>query len=143
MLSETLGYFPGISKIWPIFLVLLGGGFIIIFMNKGKVEIPMMGIGVSLVLLSIFFFYLNYTNWSNLKILWPIFIGITGIAFGVSSLYTRLKVFKYISLGLVSLSVALLLIFSISYKFWPISITLLGISFLLVSIQEKKHDHKK
>ncbi len=142
MLADTLGYFSGIHKIWPIFPALLGTGFILIFMNKGKVEIPMMGIGVFLVLISTFFFYLNYTAWINLKTLWPLFIGFIGIAFGVSSLYTRLNVFKYISLGLVSLSISFLLIFSISYNFWPISITLLGISLLLVGIYEKKYVKK-
>lgn len=143
MLSETLGYFSGIFKIWPIFPAILGGGFILLFMNKGKVEIPMMGIGVFLVLISLLFFYLNYTSWASLKNLWPLFIGFVGIAFGVSSLYTKLKVFRYIALGLVVLSISFLLIFSISYKFWPISITLLGMSLLLVSIQEKNYVTKK
>lgn len=143
LLSETLGFFSGIYKIWPILPALLGGGFILIFMNKGKVEIPMMGIGVLLMLSSILFFYLNYTSWSTLINLWPLFIGFVGISFGVCSLYTRLKVFKYLSLGLVSLSITFLLIFSISYKFWPISITLLGLSFLLISIQENKYANKK
>jgi len=140
ILSETLGYLPGIYKIWPIFISVLGAGFIILFMNKGKVEIPMVGIGVFLILISTFFLYLNYTSWLNLSWLWPLFIGFVGISFGVSSIYTRLRVFKYISLGLISLSIIFLLIFTISLKFWPISLTLLGLSLLLISIYENKYD---
>lgn len=143
MLSETLGYLPGIYRIWPIFPFLLGLGFIILFINKKKSDIPMVGIGVFLTLASTLFFYFNYTSWLNISLLWPLFIGFIGISFGTCSLFISLKIFRYLSLFLISLCIIFLLVFSISYKFWPISITLLGLSFLLINMQENEDEKKQ
>ena len=84
-LLDSLEIIAGISKMWPIFVFLLGLGFLMLFYpekNKKRNALQL-GIATGLILLSILFFYLNFTAWVKLAKLWPIFLIIVGFSIGI------------------------------------------------------------
>ena len=129
-LLDLFEIIPGISKIWPVFILLLGFGFWLIFFSKKKSNIAELGAGTFLVALSILFFYLNFTTWTQISELWPIFLVIFGFLIFVCYFSIKSKIFLYIGLLLMILGVVFYLVFAISAKLWPISLILLGISFM-------------
>jgi hypothetical protein len=70
--------------------------------------------------------------------LWPLFLGIVGVCFLVTTILTRNRIFLYISILFVALFGALWLVFSVSLRLWPLSLVVFGMSLLSINFFAKK-----
>jgi len=133
LLFESYGYFKGIYLFWPVFPLIMGIGFFLLFFRKNRQDSALLGIGAYLVLVSMLFFFLNFTSWSILANIWPLFIGFLGLSFLAPIIWARERgVFIPIAFFLLFLCGAFLLVFTIDTRLWPISLVLLGICLLLI-----------
>lgn len=135
---ENFNIVQGISKLWPVFVLLAGIGFLLLFFKRQKKDPALICIGTFLVLLSPLFFYLNFTSWRSLVYLWPLFIGISGGGFLVTGLTFKNKVYTYLAIALITGFFATYVMFSVALKLWPISLIFFGISLLIVDYFNKK-----
>ena len=131
---ENLGIVAGASKLWPGFLLILGGGFLILFFQRKKTDLALLFLGTVSTLLSPFFFYFNYTTWSRMTTMWPFFLTIAGVGF--LALYGsagRHHLFFFLASALIMLSGVFYLVFGISLQLWPLSLVAFGASLLFVN----------
>jgi len=138
-LLDSLEIIAGISKMWPIFVFLLGLGFLMLFYpekNKKRNALQL-GIATGLILLSILFFYLNFTAWVKLAKLWPIFLIIVGLSIGICYFTLKRVIFLYTGLILIMLGIVFYLVFAISTRLWPVSLILVGLSFIFLEDVKK------
>ncbi|MBU2561219.1 MAG: hypothetical protein KKD17_02895 [Nanoarchaeota archaeon] len=141
LLLENFGIVSGAWLIWPILPLILGVGFTMLYF-KTKKDLVLLGLGMFIGLNSLFFFYLNFTRWSLLAYLWPVFIVIIGITFLACYLLSEKKVILYLSVILMALGASFILIFVISTMLWPITLVLAGVSFIIISLFERQSKEK-
>jgi hypothetical protein len=130
---ENIGVMRGASKLWPAFVLILGAGFLILFFDRRKNDLALLFLGSVISLLGGFFFYLNYTAWSNMATLWPVFLGIAGAGFLAMYLVSCAGLFLFLSLALVMLGGVFYLVFGVSLTLWPLSLVAFGASLLFVN----------
>lgn len=135
---DNIGVLSGVWRLWPIFPFFLGiGGFV--FFKKGKkLDLIALGISSYILLTSILFFILNFTGWSVLAQLWPIFIGGFGVTLLVVACFTTKRRW-FIASGVffAFLSATFFMVFSLDAKLWPISLVLFGIWLLLIPLRSR------
>lgn len=129
---ENLGIIHGAAIHWPIFLLMLGIGFITLFFQRLRNDEVLLWLGSCLLLLGAFAYYLNYTSWLQLETLWPFFLGIIGISFLIVGLVTRNTLLSYFAVVFISLFLILTLVFVISLKLWPMSLLVFGVCLLVL-----------
>jgi len=133
LLAENFGLIGHVGQGWPLTVTLGGTALVVAGTGRGRYGHGLIGVGVYLLLTSGLFLYLNFTTWSLMADLWPLFIGFLGVAIYVSGTgWKRRGVLLYLSLSLVALSGLFFLIFSVEPKFWPVSLVLFGISLLFL-----------
>ena len=139
---DNLNVLTGVWRLWPIFPFFLGVGAFLLFGRRVKKELIPLGIGAFLIQISIFFFILNYTSWTLMATLWPVFIGVFGTTILVVAYFAKPKKWLIVS-GLFSVFLAIVfyVVFTVEARLWPISLILFGIWLLL--IQERISDEKK
>lgn len=130
---ENMGVVSGASRLWPAFVLILSAGFLIMFFNREKNDPALLFLGTVLSLLGAFFFYLNYTAWSHMSKLWPVFLGIAGAGFLAIYLESRVRLFLLLSVALVMLAGVFYLVFGVSLHLWPLSLVAFGLSLLAVN----------
>ncbi len=130
---ENMGIVSGASRLWPAFVLILGTGFLILFFKRGKNDLALLFLGTILLLLGVFFFYLNFTTWAKMATLWPIFLGIAGSGFLTMYLSSRVHLFLFLSVALIMLAGVFYIVFGISLTLWPMSLVAFGVSLLLVN----------
>lgn len=137
LLLEGRGFMPGIHDLWPIFLLVMGIGLTSMFYSNNK-DPGLIFLGSIMIMLGILFFYLNFTFWGQLKKLWPLFIAIVGISTCLCYFYNKKKIFMIMGLFGILLSIAFILIFSISALLWPISLIIAGLFIYIISFFDRK-----
>lgn len=137
LLVEGRGFLQGLHNLWPMFVFVVGLGLVLMFYSS-KRDVGLLGIGSFMIMLSIFFFYLNFNSWAILKDLWSIFIAITGISLIICSAYSRKRIFLIIGLFGVLLSIAFILIFAVSVSLWPVSMIIAGLFIYIISFFDRK-----
>jgi hypothetical protein len=130
---ENMRIISGASKQWPAFLIILGIGFEILFFERKRNDLAILWLGTALILLGIFFFYLNYTSWMKMVKLWPLFLEIAGASFFVLYVKGRISIFLFLAVALLMLGAVFYLVFGVSLMLWPLSLVAFGISLLLVN----------
>jgi uncharacterized membrane protein HdeD (DUF308 family) len=135
---ENFHIINGISRHWPVLLIILGTGFIILFFQRLQQDTAMIWLGSFIAMLGILFYYLNYAGWRNLGHAWPVFLAIVGLSFSMVSIFKRKRVYILSSLAFITLFLIFFLVFTISSKFWPLSLLLLGVDLLLIEYFNKK-----
>jgi len=130
---ENMGVVSGASKLWPGFVLILSAGFLILFFERRKSDLALLFLGTILSLLGVFFFYLNYTAWSKMSKLWPVFLGIAGAGFLTMYMKSRDRLFLFLSVALVMLAGVFYLVFGVSLHLWPLSLVAFGVSLLVVN----------
>ena len=130
---ENMGVVSGASRLWPAFVLILGAGFLILFLERRNSDMALLFLGTVLSLLGAFFFYLNFTSWSTMSKLWPVFLGIAGAGFLAIYLESRARLFLLLSVALVMLAGVFFLVFGVSLHLWPLSFVAFGLSLLAVN----------
>lgn len=151
---DNFGVTSGAWRLWPVFPLFIGLGGILFF-RKQKAASPAdrrvnradpipFGIGAYLVMVSIFFFYLNYTRWELLSKAWPAFIGFFGLSVLIASIFSEKKRrFALSGLFLTFLSVIFFMVFTLDARLWPISFILFGVWVLLIPGRQGIIDEKQ
>lgn len=138
---ENLVIIQGISKHWPLFLIILGSGFIMLFFHKDRIDEVLVWLGTFILLLGGFFYYLNYTSWNLLATLWPVFLGLVGLSFLSIGVMKGKKLFVYLAVAFIAFFLIFTMVFAISTSLWPISFVVFGISLLIIEYLNKKTNH--
>lgn len=139
LLLENLGIgsFQGVHKLWPVFPLLLGVGFLVLFKQRRPLDLVLFSIGIYLCGASALFFICCFYGWHIMVKAWPFFVGLAGMTAVLTSHYTeRLKRFLLLSgTFFMFLSIAFFLIFNVSPTLWPGALVILGVwLFVLVNI---------
>ena len=108
-----------IYKLWPILITFVGVGFIGIFKQRARKESLYLSVGIYFIGFSFLALYCNFTSWSILSTLWPLFITILGIALTVSFVCCRRQRMQLLSgLLLISLSIVFFFVFTLDSRLW-------------------------
>jgi hypothetical protein len=130
---ENMKIISGVSRLWPVFPLIVGSGFCILFFDRKARDLALLYLGSLLCQVSIFFFILNYTSWSMLSKLWPVFLGIAGLSFMAIYLSGRIRIFSILGISLVLLAAVFYLVFGVSHNLWPLSFVAFGGSLMVVN----------
>jgi hypothetical protein len=124
-----------IYKLWPVLALILGIGFIGIFVKRKARDALFLAVGEYLIFFSGMALYCNFTSWSNLVYMWPLFIISLGIVFiTLFFFYNKNRFILFIGLLLSFLSVFFILVFSVDSQYWWSIFILVGLSILLSGI---------
>ncbi len=119
-------------KLWPLLCTILGTGFFGIYQQRSRRESSYVIVGTYITGFSILALYCNFTSWSNLSTLWPVFIALMGIAVIAGYLFGNRHPGVLLS-GLLSFSIAVVfyLVFSFNHQLWWSVFILVGGSFVI------------
>ena len=121
-----------VFKLWPLLTLILGGGLIGIYIQRKTTGLLFLGSGEYLILFSGLALYCNFTSWSQMRFLWPLFIIFMGVVF--FTLYgadRKKRAFLFLGLVLISLSIFFYLMFKVDMHYWWSIFILVGISILI------------
>jgi len=130
---ENMRVLSGVSRLWPVFPLVVGAGFCILFVERKARDFALLYLGSALCQVSVFFFYLNYSSWSTLGTLWPVFLGIAGLSFLAVYFNSRIRLFSILGVSLGLLAAVFYLVFGVSHNLWPLSFVAFGGSLLAVN----------
>ncbi len=135
LLLEEIGVVDGVHRLWPVFPAVVGFGFLLLFFQRSRADLVLMGTGSYLIGVSVLFLICNYTSWSILVRLWPVFIAMVGVSSILASLYAiRIRRVMWMSgTFLMLLSIVFLIVFGLHPGLWPISLVLFGLWILLIT----------
>jgi hypothetical protein len=123
---------PFIYSLWPLLSLSLGIGFIGIFIKRHRGGSFYLGTGVYLAQFSLLALYCNFTSWSILSSLWPVFIAFLGVVFAVNFIVVRRNHFV-LFLGVLSFLLAgfFMLVFNVDTDYWWMVFVVVGVSVLV------------
>ncbi|HEY3356689.1 MAG TPA: hypothetical protein VGQ83_25790 [Polyangia bacterium] len=135
LLCENFGLVGPVHRLWPVFPGFLGLGLAMLFVQRGKRDLVLLGIGSYLLGLSALFLVLNYTHWGLLARAWPVFLALLGLSSLVVAPFARwMRGAFWVSGGfLVLLAVAFYLIFGLNPRLWPACLVLFGLWILILT----------
>jgi hypothetical protein len=140
---ENFSLINGISRHWPLLLIILGTGFTILFFRRERQDIAMIWLGSFIALLGLFFYNLNFTGWNRLAHDWPVFLAVIGMSFLLVSVFRPNMIYVMSALSFITLFLIFFLVFTVSSKFWPLSLLLLGVDLFLIDYFNRKVIKKK
>ncbi len=129
---ENYGLIHNVSRHWPVLLLFMGGGFLLLFFDRGRADPVLLWLGAFQVLLGVFFYFLNAISWRSLASLWPVFLGVVGFSFLLVAVFSKKMLYIYLAGGFIILFIIFTLVFSISSRLWPLSFVVFGISLLII-----------
>lgn len=133
LMLENYGFINGVYNLWPVFPLVIGVGFCMLYRDRNRRDLTVLAMGVYLIQFSALAFYENYTSWKSMAYLWPFFVGFLGVSFlAIYASKGTGTVFFHLGMFLIGLCGVFFLIFSVDYRLWPISLVLFGISILLI-----------
>lgn len=128
---ETIFRVRILYKLWPVILIILGSGLINIFFIRKRRDILFFWFGIYLFLFSCLALYCNFSSWEYAGSLWPLFITFAGLSFLAIFITKPIrKIYLFIALVLLSISIVFFLVFSFSSKYWWTIFMFIGISIL-------------
>jgi hypothetical protein len=121
---DMLAGWSVVTKLWPLLVIMLGTGLIGIYLHRDRRSAIFLASGIYLLCFAFLAFYFNFTSWSNIVYLWPLFIAFLG----VSRRHRRVAMLT----GLLFISCALVFffVFTIDSGYWWIVFVLAGLSVL-------------
>ncbi|MBN2215656.1 MAG: hypothetical protein JW723_15615 [Bacteroidales bacterium] len=129
---ENFRFINGISRHWPVLMLILGTGFSLLYFQKQRKDPVLIWLGAFIGLLGIFFYYLNFTTWKSLSHDWPVFLLVTGISFIPVAASKKKMIYVLSSLSFITLFLIFFLVFTVSSKLWPLSFLFLGVDLLII-----------
>jgi hypothetical protein len=135
LLCENFGLLGRVHQLWPVFPAFAGLGFVMLFVQRGRCDTVLLGIGSYLLGLSVLFFALNFTDWALLARAWPVFIGLLGLSSLLVAPYAlrAQEAFWISGIFLVLLASVFYLVFGVSPRLWPASLVLFGAWILVLT----------
>lgn len=138
LMLENLKVIEGVSRLWPVVLFIVGGGFLLLFRDRGRRDSVLVWLGVFFLCLGAFFQYLSFAGWDRMATQWPVFLLILAICFAVASRFTRHgMVMVYIATVFTVLFGSLYLVFGVSLSLWPFSLVAFGLSLLSINYADR------
>ncbi|HOK40367.1 MAG TPA: hypothetical protein PLD27_04935 [bacterium] len=135
---ETYLNYYFLYKLWPLFITILGAGFVGIFYKREKREAIYLGIGSYLIAFSFLALYCNFFSWVHLSFLWPLFIFFFALSFlSIYFLFAKHIIFLFAFLFFLSISLLFFVVFSISGKLWWLIFIFIGSSILILDKRSK------
>jgi hypothetical protein len=132
MAIDTLANISIMYKFWPLIPMLLGIGFIGIYLRRGRREGIYIGVGAYIIGFSGLALFCSLTSWASIATLWPLFIGLLGLSFLFGFFFgSRRPVMLLAGLLFVSLAILFFSVFGISRRQWWIVFILAGMSFFV------------
>lgn len=131
------------DQVWPLFILAPGVGFwAMYFYSKDRQsQAGLLIPGTITSLIGLLFFYLNFSDWSQMEFLWPVFPLIVGVAFYVfyfaSGKNSKDRGILVPATILTAVGILFLMIARFSYKLWPIILIAVGI-LMLFGRRDKK-----
>jgi hypothetical protein len=132
----VLAQWIGWEKIWPLFPLLGGLGFLVGYVASGFKEAGFVFVGTAASLIGLFFFgfSLGYWEWADMAQLWPVFPFIGGGAFLAMFLADRAHDVGVLGVGcaamivgIVGLGITFGLLGGDILKLWPLLLVLMGL----------------
>jgi len=140
-LLDSLGWGPGMNKLWPIFLLAPGVSFLLMFALSKKYYGVLMP-GTFLTIISGLFFYCNFFGWQKMQYLWPVFLLAVAAGLFMIYLFSGRHSALLVPVGILTLiALVFLVASSTAAKFWPLILIILGV--LIIFGSWKKTDQKK
>lgn len=133
--------FSIVVSLWPLLLTSAGLGFVGIFLRRGKREPIFLALGVYLTGFSLMALACNFTSWTVMERLWPLFIAFLGVTFLALHAVSGAKRTAYVLLGMLLLSAAgvFMLVLALGRGYWWTALVFVGVSLLAA---EKAQDEK-
>jgi len=135
-IAFVMAQWIGWDRIWPLFPVLGGLGFLAWYAFTGFKEEGLLFIGVLALLVGLFFFgfTLGFWEWSQMGDLWPVFPLIGGVAFVALFLGGRGRDPGTLGVGCAALIVGIVglafthgLVSGDIWRLWPLLLILVGV----------------
>jgi hypothetical protein len=132
----ALALLVGWDKVWPVFLLLGGLGFLVGYVASGFKEEGFVFVGTLAALVGLFFFgfTLGFWQWEDMSMLWPVFPLIGGVAFFAMFFAGRERDAGVLGVGCaamlagaVGLAVTYGVLGSAILKLWPLLLVMAGI----------------
>jgi hypothetical protein len=135
LLLDNLGVLTGVHRLWPVFPAFVGAGLVLLFYQRGRHDLVLMGIGSFMIGASAVFFACNYASWGILLRAWPVFLALVGLCSVLVSFYARRASRPlWISGGsLVVLGLVFFLVFGVHSGLWPTSLIAFGLWILVLT----------
>lgn len=129
---DTMADLTVLYKLWPLLCTILGIGFTGIYLQRSRRESMYIGLGIFFIGFSVLALYCNFTSWTTLAKLWPVFPLLLGVSMVFGFLFgSRHAVLLLNGLLFISLSIVFFLVFSLSYRLWWSVFILSGASFFI------------
>lgn len=129
---DTIAGTAVVWRLWPLTITIMGIGFLGIFAKRERREVPYLAVGVYLICFSGLALYCNFTAWTVLAALWPLFVAFLGLALLAAFIFHRhSRRMLLMALLVISLAVGFFLVFNLSAGFWWVIFVLSGISILI------------
>lgn len=127
-----------LSRLWPLLIASLGGGFIGIFFQRHRRESLFLGIGVYLVCFSLLALYCSFAGWNRMAVLWPLFLGFVGVSFlALYLLFARELIYLFLIVLSFSACFVFLLVFAISGHLWWLLFFFLALAVYVLGIERR------
>ena len=139
---DNFNIINGAFNLWPLLTLIIGIGFCLLFHKNRNKDLVLLGLGSFITMISLFFFYLNFTTWTKLSYLWPVFITTLGLSFLPPYSFSKNNIVISLGILLMAIGLSFIFIFSIDTSLWPLSLVLTGVSFLIISIFSTKKRKK-
>ncbi|MFC1723166.1 hypothetical protein ACFL0V_03450 [Nanoarchaeota archaeon] len=143
LILENFNIIRGALNLWPLLPLTIGFGFCLLFYKSKQKDMVLLGLGTFIILSSIFFFYLNFTNLNKLSYMWPLFITLLGVSFIPPYAFSKSRITIILGIFLIAIGLSFILIFAISTDLWPVSLVLAGASFLISSFFSARRRKKR
>lgn len=126
----------GWGRIWPLFPVLGGVGFLVSYVLTDFKDEGLVFVGILALLVGIFFFgfSLGFWQWRQMRELWPVFPLILGVAFVALFFAGRARDAGSLGVGCAALVVGIAgLAFTYGlvgrdiWRYWPVLLILVGV----------------
>lgn len=135
---ENFSVVHGVAVHWPVFPIIVGAGFGLLYYHRDQNDEALLWLGSFAFFLGLFFYYLNFTNWYQLGTLWPVFLGIVGLSFLSLGIVKVNHLFTILGTSFVGLFIVFTIVFTISLKLWPLSLTTFGFCLWIVDHMNRK-----
>ena len=133
----------GMESLWPVFPLTVGLAFCVGYFYDRK-NYGLLMPGSILIVVSLLFFYCNFTDWWHMETLWPVFILAPAVGFLAMYFGGAKEQGLLIPAGILSgVGIIFLFVTSGFGDYWPLFLILAGVLLILLKGLPKKDIEEK